>query len=142
MEQLNNISTALNFLRFLDVKQKAKLLFFWIATEHAKHEDEAKRAHILKEIKTKFLETHATHQIITNLTNAEVVAELEKDSSDSQLLESCIKAQEDIAAELRQEIAVFLDSPKAHGNLNFYLVQIRWNISFNNSLNLILIVYV
>lgn len=121
MEQLSNITTTLNFLRFLDVKQKAKLLFFWIATEHAKHEkDEANRAHILKEIKTKFLETHAAHQIITNLTNAEIIAELEKDSqSDSQLLESCIKAQEDIATELRQEIAVFLDSPKAHGNFTF-----------------------
>lgn len=122
MEQLNNINTTLNFLQFLDVKQKAKLLFFWIATEHAKHEkDEAKRSHILKEIKTKFLEPHATHQIITNLTNAEIVAELEKDSADSQLLESCIKAQEDITAELRQEIAVFLDSPKAHGNFLFLI---------------------
>jgi hypothetical protein len=117
MEQLNNIYTTLNFLRFLDVKQKAKLLFFWIATEHAKHEkDDAKRALILKEIRTKFLEPHAVHQIISNLTNPEIIAEFDNESSDSQLLESCIKAQHEVAADLKQEIAVFLDSPKAHGN--------------------------
>ena len=116
MEQLNNINTTLNFLRFLDAKQAAKLLFFWIATEHAKQEqNEEKRAKVLKEIKSKFLEPHAAHQIITHLSNAEIISELEKDSEDSQLLQSCIKAQEYIATDLQKDVAVFLDSPKAHG---------------------------